>query len=53
MGKKIISKSAKRRQVPKGSGQCRFTQQVVYLTPIGKVKGKEKFMSQTKHEVIS
>lgn len=51
--KTIISKSSKRRQVPKGSKNLCHTQQVVYKTEVGKVKGKTKYHSQTVHEVIN
>ncbi len=49
----VISKSAKRSKIETIHGFFPFfTEQVVYKTPIGKVKGKIKYKSITKHEPI-
>lgn len=53
-GKKVISKSAKRRSIPKGSGNFKHTQEVVHITKAGKnKKGKQLYDSRTVHETIS
>jgi len=45
----VISKSAKRRAMPKGSAMYHFTEMVVYRekTPNG------KYSSYTRHEIVS
>jgi hypothetical protein len=47
----VISKSARKKQCPKGSSNLVMMEQVVYKTPLGKVNGKMKYSSQTRHEV--
>ncbi len=42
----VISKSASKKQVPKGSGFCAFTEQVVYHKKVGK-----RMTSVTRHEL--
>lgn len=42
----VISRSATRRNIPKGSAQFYFTEQVVYKTKVGK-----QFASKTRHEI--
>lgn len=52
--RKLISTSKKRRSVPKGSGNLRLTEQVVYRIEIGKnAKGKTIYDSTTRHELIN
>ena len=48
----VISKSKKRHSTPKGSGVLNYTEQVVYKVPMGKMKGKMKYKSLTKHEIV-
>ena len=48
----VVSLSAKRRQVPKGSKMLHFTEEVIYKTYQGKDKGKGKYFSVTKHEIV-
>ena len=49
----VISESKKRKKIETLYGLIPFlTEQVVYKTPIGKVKGKMKYKSITKHEAI-
>ena len=52
MERQVISKSTGRKQCPKGSSTLEFMEQVVYKTPIGKIGGKMKFSSVTRHEVV-
>jgi len=46
--RKVISKSTKRKSVPRGSKNLEFMEMVVYKTQIG----NGKFISQTRHEVV-
>lgn len=49
----VISKSTKRKKIETLYGLIPFfTEQVVYKTPVGKIKGKMKYKSITKHEAI-
>ncbi len=51
--REVISKSSKRRNVPKGSNNFTFTEMVVYKTKVGKKKnGKPKYESVTRHESV-
>lgn len=50
--RQVISKSATKKQCPKGSKNLEFMEQVVYKTPLGKVGGVMKYSSQTRHEVV-
>ena len=49
----IVSLSVKRRQTPKGSKILHFTEQVIYKTYQGKDKGRDKYLSMTKHEIVN
>lgn len=46
--KQIVSKSKKRRAVPKGSGSLRWTQEVIYTTKLS----NGKLESRTVHEIV-
>ena len=48
----IISKRRKRKEIPLGSGAFYKMQQAVYKNEIGKVNGKMKYSSTTRHEKV-
>ena len=51
IGEKVISRSATRKNVPKGSAYYVYMKQVVIKTPTGKVNGKQKYSSKTRHVI--
>ncbi len=50
--RQVISKSVGRKQCPKGGSNLEFMEQVVYKTPMGKIGGRVKFSSVTRHEIV-